>query len=179
MIPVNQTIDDENSLKAGPDDVLARLVVIGIDATAYHHPPLLTVEQSMGLRGNLPGGYCKNLSLRDRKSRLWLMVCREGCLINLKALEPVIVADRLSFGSAGRLMRVLGMVSGAVSPFALTNDAKNQVSVILDEAMMDLSLLNYDPVFNEMTTAVSPEGLIPFIRSCGYEPRVLNLNVGD
>jgi Ala-tRNA(Pro) deacylase len=179
MNPENQTNDDVNRGKARPDDVLTRLAEIGIDVTTHHHPPLFTVEQSKELRGDLPGGHCKNLFLRDRKSRMWLVVCREDLLINLKALGPVIDADRLSFGSADRLMRVLGVVPGAVSPFALINDTVNQVSVILDEAMLDLSPLNYHPISNEMTTAISPEGLIAFIRSCGHEPSVVDLDLRD
>jgi Ala-tRNA(Pro) deacylase len=169
MNPENQTNDDVNCGKARPDDVLTRLAEIGIDVTTHQHPPLFTVEQSKELRGDLPGGHCKNLFFRDRKSRMWLVVCREDLLINLKALGPVIGADRL--------MRVLGVIPGAVSPFALINDTVNQVSVILDEAMLNLSPLNYHPISNEMTTAISPEGLIAFIRSCGHEPSVVDLDL--
>lgn len=164
---------------ARPEDVLARLEALGIKAATHHHPPLFTVEQSKELRGDLLGGHCKNLFLRDRKSRMWLVVCREDLRIDLKALGPRIGADRLSFGSADRLMRVLGVIPGAVSPFALINDAENQVSVILDKGMMELSPLNYHPISNEMTTAITPDALLRFIRACGHDPQVVDLEAGD
>lgn len=167
---------DDAARLATPDDVLRRLGSLGVETTTHDHPPLFTVEQSKALRGGLPGGHCKNLFLRDRKSRMWLVVCREDLVIDMKALGPKIGADRLSFGSAERLMRVLGVIPGAVSPFALINDADRQVTVILDKRMLDLSPLNYHPISNEMTTAVTPDGLMAYIRSCGHDPKVVDLD---
>ncbi|MDA0340845.1 MAG: prolyl-tRNA synthetase associated domain-containing protein [Proteobacteria bacterium] len=169
----------DDAPKAGSADVLARLMALGIEASTHEHPELFTVEQSKQMRGDLPGGHCKNLFLRDRKSRMWLVVCREDLRIDLKALGPKIGADRLSFGSADRLMRVLGVIPGAVSPLALINDTDHQVTVILDKAMLAFTPLNYHPISNEMTTAITPEDLMVFIRSCGHEPMVVDLDVGD
>jgi Ala-tRNA(Pro) deacylase len=179
MDQANQLTDEGAVGAARPEDVLARLATLGIAVTTHHHPPLFTVEQSKALRGDLPGGHCKNLFLRDRKSRMWLVVFREDLRVDLKALGPLIGADRLSFGSADRLMRVLGVIPGAVSPFALINDTDNQVSVILDKAMMALSPLNYHPISNEMTTAITPDGLVSFIRAGGHHPEVVDLEFGD
>lgn len=179
MSQAEQSTKDKADAMARAEDVLSRLAVLGIEVSTHHHPPLFTVEQSKELRGDLPGGHCKNLFLRDRKQKMWLVVCREDLRIDLKALGQVIGGDRLSFGSADRLMRVLGVIPGAVSPFALINDTENQVSVILDKGMMALSPLNYHPISNEMTTAIQPEGLLDFIRACGHEPRVMDLEFGD
>ena len=109
---------------------------------------------------------------------MWLVVCREDLAIDMKALGPIIGAHRLSFGSPDRLMRVLGVIPGAVSPFALINDTDVQVTVILDKHMLDVSPLNYHPISNEKTVAVTPDGLVAFIRSCGHEPKVINLERG-
>jgi Ala-tRNA(Pro) deacylase len=76
-------------------------------------------------------------------------------------------------------MRVLGVIPGAVSPLALINDTDHQVTVILDKAMLTLTPLNYHPISNEMTTAIAPEDLMVFIRSCGHEPMVVDLDLGD
>ena len=169
----------DDAPRAGPADVLTRLTELGIEASTHEHPALFTVEQSKEMRGDLPGGHCKNLFLRDRKSRMWLVVCREDLRIDLKALGLKIGADRLSFGSADRLMRVLGVIPGAVSPLALINDTDHQVTVILDKAMLVLTPLNYHPISNAMTTAIAPEDLVVFIRSCGHEPMVVDLDLGD
>ena len=43
-------------------------------------------------------------------------------------------------------MEVLGVEPGSVTPFGLINDREVRVNVILDEAMMKLSPLNYHPL---------------------------------
>lgn len=162
-----------------PEALLARLDELGIAYVRHDHPPLFTVEDSKALRGDLPGGHCKNLFLRDRKGAMWLVVCLEDRPIDLKALGTVLDGARLSFGSADRLMRVLGVVPGAVSPFALINDAEASVQVILDKAMLDHRPLNYHPLVNTATIAVAPEDLLRFIESCGHRPQIVDLDAAS
>lgn len=159
-----------------PETLLARLDALGIDYDLQRHPPLFTVEDSKALRGDLPGGHCKNLFLRDRKGAMWLVVCLEDRRIDLKALGALLGGVRLSFGSPDRLMRTLGVIPGAVSPFALINDTERAVTVILDAEMMKLSPLNYHPLSNEMTVAVTPDALTRFVEACGHDPQVVDLS---
>ena len=163
------------AVTATPRHVFDRLDSLGIDTVTHTHPPLFTVEQSKATRGDMPGGHCKNLFLRDRRKRMWLVVFRDDLRLDLGWLRRPLGADRLSFGSPDRLMRVLGVVPGAVSPFALINDADCRVQVVLDRPMLALSPLNYHPLSNDMTTAIEPDDLITYIRSCGHEPRILDL----
>ena len=164
------------TLPTSPATLLARLDALGIAYARHDHPPLYTVEESKALRGDLPGGHCKNLFLRDLKGAMWLVVCLEDRAIDLKALGALLGGVRLSFGSADRLLRVLGVVPGAVSPFALVNDVEVAVQVILDRAMLEHRPLNYHPLVNTTTIAVAPEDLVRFVESCGHRPRVLELD---
>jgi len=166
----------EPELPTSRETLLARLDGLGIAYTRHDHPPLFTVEDSKALRGDLPGGHCKNLFLRDRKGAMWLVVCLEDRPIDLKALGGLLGGARLSFGSADRLMRVLGVIPGAVSPFALINDTEASVEVILDKAMLEHRPLNYHPLVNTTTIAVSPEDLIRFVEACGHTPQVMDLD---
>ncbi|HEY9548081.1 MAG TPA: prolyl-tRNA synthetase associated domain-containing protein [Kiloniellaceae bacterium] len=163
-------------LPTSPEALLARLDALGIAYMRHDHPPLFTVEDSKALRGDLPGGHCKNLFLRDRKGAMWLVVCLEDRRIDLKALGELLGGVRLSFGSADRLMRVLGVLPGAVSPFALINDGDAAVQVILDRAMLEHRPLNYHPLVNTATIAVAPEDLVRFVEACGHRPQVLDLD---
>jgi Ala-tRNA(Pro) deacylase len=149
---------------------------LGVAYTRHDHPPLFTVDDSKALRGSLPGGHCKNLFLRDKKGAMWLLVCLEDRAVDLKALGAHLGGARLSFGSPDRLMRILGVSPGAVSPFTLINDAEVSVQVLLDQEMLRHDPLNYHPLRNDMTIAVSPDGLRRFIESCGHVPTVLDLD---
>ena len=162
--------------KASPSDVFETLNKLNILHKTYEHRALFTVEESKALRGNLPGGHCKNLFLRGKKNDMWLLVCREDLQVDLKLLGVTLGGARLSFGSSDRLMRYLGILPGSVSPFALINDTQQMVKVILDSGLMEFSLLNFHPLTNEKTTSITPNDLIKYIEACGHKPEILDLN---
>ncbi|HEX6842901.1 MAG TPA: prolyl-tRNA synthetase associated domain-containing protein, partial [Stellaceae bacterium] len=141
----------------------------------HRHPPLHTVAESVLLRGTLPGGHCKSLFLKDRKGGLWLVVVLEERRLDLNALAARLGAPRLSFGSPALMQEVLGVTPGSVTPFALVNDRQQRVAVVLDQDMLELDPLNYHPLVNTATTAVSAADLLRFIAACGHAPRVVAL----
>ncbi|MGD0191136.1 MAG: prolyl-tRNA synthetase associated domain-containing protein [Rhizomicrobium sp.] len=156
-------------------DLFALLDRLCISHATHAHPPVFTVEEARSLRGVLPGGHTKNLFLKDRKDGLWLVVAREELPVDLKALSQELGSPRFSFGSAERLVAVLGVQPGSVTPFAVINDRAGQVCVILDEGMLALDPLNFHPLRNDRTTAVSPAGLLKFLRATGHEPAIMPL----
>ena len=157
-------------MPATPDALFARLRELGIETSTVEHPPLHTVEESKQLRGALPGGHCKNLLLRDKKKRNWLVVTLEDKPVDMNSLPDRIGAGRLSFASAERLMEFLGVNPGSVTPFALINDPEQHVTVVLDEEMLGHDLLNYHPLENTRTTAIARDDLLRFIAACGHQP---------
>ncbi len=160
---------------ATPETLFTRLETLGIETTTHRHPAFFTVEESKELRGSLPGGHCKTLFLKDKKGMMWLVVALEDARVDLKALARSIGAGRLSFGKPELMMDVLGVIPGAVTPFALINDSAEGVRVVLDQAMLEFELLNYHPLRNDQTTAISADGLLRFIEACGHEPLVVPL----
>jgi Ala-tRNA(Pro) deacylase len=161
-----------------PADLFAYLDSLAIATSTIEHAPVFTVEQAKEHRGELEGGHCKSLFLRDKKGRMWLVVTLEDRQIDLKALPPLLGSGRLSFGSAERLMTYLGVIPGAVTPFAVVNDVEGHVGVALDEAMLESDPLNYHPLDNAMTTAISPTDLLRFLHATGHAPQILDLDAG-
>jgi len=162
-------------MPATPDDLFEKLGHLGLAFTTHTHPPLRTVAESRRRRGDLPGAHCKNLFLKDKKGDLWLVVTLEDRPIEMKDLRRRIGSNHLSFGKPELLMEVLGVAPGSVTPFALINDRRLRVRVVLDAAMMAMEPLNYHPLTNTMTTAVTAEALLAFIGDCGHEPRIVDL----
>jgi Ala-tRNA(Pro) deacylase len=114
--------------------------------------------------------------VKDKKGRLFLITAKDETPIDLKRTHEAIGASgRLSFGSAEQLRRVLGVEPGSVTPFAIANDRAGQVTVILDANLMEHERVNFHPLVNSMTTGVSREDLLKFIRSTGHEPVILRL----
>ena len=155
------------------EELLAYLDELGIEVTTVTHPPLMTVADSQHLRGEIPGGHCKNLFLKDDKGGLWLVVCLEDAQIDLKAAPAKIGSRRLSFGKPDLLMEALGVETGSVTPFAVINDAACRVNVVLDAAMMAHDRLNFHPLRNDATTTIAARDLVTFIESCGHRPRIV------
>lgn len=155
--------------------LLARLDALGISHVVHAHPPLFTVEDSRALRGELPGGHIKNLFLKDKKGRLWLVVALEDTVVDLKRLHARIGSARLSFGSAELLWDVLGVRPGSVTPLSLINDRDHRVTVVLERAVMDHDPVNCHPLVNDRTVAIRPADLLAFIQACGHRPLVIDL----
>ncbi len=166
----------DGSRPATVEDLFARLEGLGIAARTVEHPPVFTVEEAKALRGELPGAHIKNLFLRNKKGAMWLVVCLEDRQIDLKALAAALGAGRFSFGSAERLMQHLGILPGAVTPFAVINDKAGAVQVVLDKAMLADGPINCHPLVNHMTTALAPDGLVRFLEAEDHAPLVLDLD---
>jgi Ala-tRNA(Pro) deacylase len=163
-------------MSASPEDLLAYLAALGVETETLDHPPLHTVEDSRALRGEIPGGHTKNLFVKDKKGRLFLLVLGEETLVDLKKVHEKIGAQgRVSFGSAELLEEVWGVRPGAVTPFGALNDTAAKVSVVLDEAMMRHERLNFHPLINTRTTGLKSAGLMKFLRATGHEPLVVAL----
>ena len=151
----------------------------GIRTRTVTHPPAFTVQDAQALRGQIPGAHTKNLFLKDKKGRLFLMVALEDARIDLKRLHKRIGAARLSFGRPELLEEVLGVKPGSVTPFALVNDREHRVKVILDARMMEHALLNFHPLVNTATTSIDRDDFLRFLRLTGHEPLIIDPRASD
>jgi Ala-tRNA(Pro) deacylase len=148
----------------------------GIAHRTLDHPPVFRVEEGREIKAAMPGGHTKNLFLKDAKDRLWLVCALGDTRVDLKRLHHAIGSARLSFGSAELLERALGVTPGSVTLFALINDTEHAVSLVLDSALLDHELVNFHPLANDATTAVSRDGLLAFLRALGVTAQVVDFS---
>ena len=149
-------------------DVLTELE---IDIETHRHAALHTVAQSRSLRGELAGGHIKNLFLRDKKRRKWLVTVAEARQVDLKALRAVLATNgNLSFGSPELLAASLGVEPGSVTPFAVLNDPAGEVTLVMDRGLMGHQIINAHPLHNEATVAIGRDDLLRFLDRCGHPP---------
>jgi Ala-tRNA(Pro) deacylase len=159
-----------------PDSLFAALDRMDIAHETVSHPPLFTVEQSKQLRGSIPGAHTKNLFLKDKKGKLFLVTAVENTQIDLKRLHEVIGGSgRLSFGNAEQMMAHLGVEPGSVTAFGVINDAAGAVTMILDARLEAFGRINCHPLVNTMTTGVGYADLLRFLGETGHAPQVLTV----
>jgi Ala-tRNA(Pro) deacylase len=161
---------------ATPADLFRFLEDLGIETKTFEHDAVFTVAESRGIKQEIPGGHSKNLFVKDKKGRLFLIVAHSETRIDLKRLHETIGASgRLSFGSADLLRERLGVEPGSVTPFGVLNDRAGQVCVVLDAALMAHGRVNFHPLVNTATTGISGDDLVRFLRATGHAPRTLRL----
>lgn len=165
-------------MPAKEEDLFNLLNEIGIKTTTCRHAPLFTVEESQKLRGEIKGGHCKSLFLKDKKNNFILAVLSEERRLDMKALfkSGKLNVGRLSFASPERMIAMLGITPGSVTPFSLINVNHKDLIVVLDKDMMENEYLNYHPLHNEATTTIRREDLLKFIKHFGFEPIIIDFD---
>lgn len=156
-----------------PDNLLARLDDLGVAHRTTSHAPVFTVEEARRVRGAIRGAHSKNLFLRDKKERHWLLSCRSDRPVDLAWLAERLGTKRLTFCSRRRLAAYLGIRAGAVSPFAVVNDHGGVVRVALDDELLEEDPLNFHPLDNSKTTSISKEGLLRFLAAEDHAPQIV------
>lgn len=159
-------------------DLFAFLDQHAIAHKTLNHPPVFRVEDGLEIKAELPGGHTKNLFLKDARGQLWLISALGETRIDLKTLPAVIGSARLSFGSEERLVNSLGVRPGSVTAFALLNDPDHRVRFVADRALMQADPVNFHPLSNDATTAVSQAGFRRFLAALGRDPLAVDFTAG-
>lgn len=142
------------------------------ETTRYHPPPRPP---------HMKGIFCKNLFLKDRRARFYLLILDEGKGVDLKKFKIAVHAHRnLSFGSSDDLEKTLALTPGSLTPFGLINDPQNTVRFVVDEALLkkaqsSKALLNFHPFVDFLTTLVSFEDLAKFVEFTGHKMELVSL----
>ncbi|NIZ13251.1 prolyl-tRNA synthetase associated domain-containing protein [Phaeobacter sp. HF9A] len=165
----------QDSLPLSSDALLAQLDDWGISYVLHQHVPLRTVEEAKAVEADLlvPGEQAlrlKNLYLRDRKKRNYLVSLNQDREIDLKALGAELGASGLSFGSADRLLEFLGIRPGAVSPLAMITGAPKDVRFVMDAEAREADVIYMHPLVNDRTLAIPRADLMRFFDKIGITP---------
>lgn len=154
--------------------LLKRLTDLGLAHTTFDHPPIFTVAEGAHIKAKMPGGHTKNLFLKDKAGTLFLISAIADTVIPINKLHPILGSKRLSFGKAELLFEMLGVTPGSVTVFAVMNDKAHNVQLILDAALFEHDIVNFHPMKNDATTAISPKDLLTFVRSEHHEPVIID-----
>lgn len=161
------------TMHATQDDLFALLDRLGVAHVTHRHRAVFTVAEGEDLKARQPGGHSKNLFLKDKKGALVLVCALAETRIDLNALAKAIGMARPSFCSAELMEEVLGVTPGSVTVFALMNDRAGRVRLVLDAALLAADPINFHPLRNDATTAVSRDGLLRFLAHTGHKPLIV------
>ena len=154
--------------------LLAWFAEQALGAVTHDHPPVFRVEEGLEIKAAMPGAHTKNLFLKDKKQRLWLISARQDTVIDLKAAHRLIGADRLSFGNEALMMETLGVRPGSVTAFGLINDTGRRVTFVLDHRLAGADIVNFHPLTNTATTAMAQPDFRRFLTLVDHPPLIVD-----
>lgn len=155
-------------MPASPADLFAYLDTLDIAHSTVEHAATFTVEEGRHLKASMPGGHTKNLFMKDKDGVIVLISAWAESQLKLNQLHKLIGTRRLSFASAELMVDCLGVEPGSVTAFALMNDTDQRVRFIVDAALMGFDRVNFHPLVNTATTAISQEDLRRFVEATGH-----------
>lgn len=137
----------------GKQEIYNLLEAKGIVFEKLEHEAVYTMEDMDKAGITAKGTVCKNLFLRDAKGKNhFLVTVPEEKRVDLKILAEKIGSTKLSFASADRLAKYLGVEQGCVSPFGVLNDESRSVTVIFDQDLQFNGAVGVHP--NDNTASV-------------------------
>ena len=129
----------------------------------HQHDALFTVEDSKKLRGKINGAHSKNLFLKNKKNKFFLLSCEEADKIDLKKISKSLELGNISFAKQEHLEKRLGIKPGSVSPFALLNDEGGQVDFYLEKTLHESKFVNFHTLINTYTITIETERFLEFM----------------
>ena len=148
--------------------LLAYLDRLGIKTKTLTHPMVFTVAESSKVKAEMPGGHTKNLFMKDKNGQLVLISALGSSQLALNQVHRVLGTQRLSFTDAPLLWDALGVTPGSVTGFSVLNDTAGRVRFVLEEALLAHETLNFHPLRNDMTTAISRDDFLSFATATGH-----------
>ncbi|MFN0204096.1 MAG: prolyl-tRNA synthetase associated domain-containing protein [Bacteroidia bacterium] len=150
------------------EKVLEHLTALEVEFSLTTHAPLMTMEEALPIWEELGGAFCKNLFFRNNKgNQHYLVILTHEKLLDVKRLEKELKQGRLSFASAERMAKHLGLSPGSVSPFGLIHDETQHVIVFLDQDLKQFEKVNFHPNDNTATLTLSYTDFIRFLEERG------------
>ena len=165
----------KDTLPTQPETLFEKFKQFSIKYKKFEHPPIFTVNDAKKYQKRMAGTHVKNLFLRDKKKRNFLLVTEQDTKINMKTLRHKIKSDRLSFGSHERLWQYLGVRPGAVSPLALINDVKNSVTLLFQDILQTEQKIYFHPLVSDQTIGVRLRDLDVFFKFTGHQAQIIKL----
>lgn len=135
---------------------------------------MLNFIQVKALSGQVEAIPTKNLFLKDKKGRLYIVTALPKTKIELPKLSARLGCGKggLRFAPDELLEPILGVKAGCVSPLALVASSSKDVVLLLDDSIRNEREVCVHPLENSASLVMTPNEIETFLRSklVGREP---------
>ena len=159
------------------DGLMGELKQHNIAYQMFDHTPVFSVEEADKVKNDIVGSSVKNLFLRDKKRKPFLVTVLSERRVDLKGLRPVLgTSGNLSFGNETMLWALLGVRPGSVNPFCIINDTERQVTPVVDTGLFRVNTFNAHPLRNDKSVALSGDDLKRLYDAWGRTPTFIDFD---
>lgn len=158
------------------NDIYDLLNAKNIPFTCTEHRPVYSMEELDVLEIPADAIICKNLFLRNNNGKQhFLLTIPAATPIDLKQLATSLGSSRLSFASAERLKKYLGLQSGLVSPFGLLNDTSKSVIFVSSKNLPSSAIIGIHPNDNTATVWLTFGDLLSLLSELKVEVKLVEM----
>ena len=158
------------------NDIYDLLNTKSIPFTCTEHRPVYSMEELDALKMPADAVICKNLFLRNSNGKQhFLLTIPADTPIDLKQLATSLGSSRLSFASAERLKKYLGLQSGLVSPFGLLNDTSKSVIFVSSKNLPPSAIIGIHPNDNTATVWLTFGDLLSLLSELKVEVKLVEM----
>ena len=141
------------------------------------HKAVFNMEEMSEVDLPYPEADAKNLFIRDDKKRNFYLITVKGDKkVDLKEFRRKLGTRPLSFVSENDLMKIMGLIPGAVTPCGIVNDEDRKVQFFIDRDFKEEPrLIGVHPNDNTATVWLNVEDLITIIKDHGNSAEWIDL----
>ena len=174
--------------KGRPEDITERMEKevrtydlldgLGIEYERVDHEETNTMEDCAAIDMVLsPAVICKNLFLCNaQKTKFYLLMIREDKKFLTKDISKQINSARLSFAPAEYMEKYLDITPGSVSVLGLMNEKENNVTLLVDEDVLNAEYVGCHPCINTSSLRLKVSDVFgKFLESVGHTYTVVKL----
>ena len=158
--------------------IVQKLVELKFEHSVYRHELCVTAEELVA-KVPLPSddeSHTKNLFLKDKKHGNFLITLHPDTKVNTKDLGTMLKLSgktNLRMATPDILEDLLGCQPGTVGPLAIINDINQQVTIVLDQALLTKSKIHSHPFRNDASVILTPAALQEYIALSNHEAVIL------
>ena len=159
--------------KGGRAELMALLQKLSIDTKIVEHPAVFTVETMMPHLEHLEGLVTKNLFMKDKKKKLYLLTALHSSEVKLNDIAKKVDAKGgLRLADESIMIEKLGVAQGCCTPLSLFNDEAKDVHFICDSILLDENqkMVFSHPMENTATVGMSIPDFKKFLAETGHDP---------
>lgn len=153
---------------------------INYDRVDHEHAD--TMEACQAINEVLaPAVICKNLFLCNAgKTKFYLLMIRDDKKFKTKEISHQINSSRLSFATAEYMEKYLDITPGSVSVLGLMNDKDCEVTLIVDEDLLNEEFVGCHPCVNTSSLRIKTNDVFEtFLKAINHNYLTVTLSNGE